>query len=50
MAQSIKKAVSPIKINFRILHIIWKWENEQMTEIMKQVIQLEYHLKEWKRA
>ena len=48
MAQSTKKAPSPNKINFGILLMIWKWEDEQMTEMVKQAIRLWYHLKEWK--
>ena len=48
MAQSTKKALSPDKINFGILRMIWKWEDKQMTEMKKQTIQLGYYSKEWK--
>ena len=50
MAQSTKKAPGPDKINFGILRMIWKWEDERMTEMVKQAIRLGYHPKEWKRA
>ena len=50
MAQSTKKAPGPDKINFEILRMIWKWEDEQMTGIVKHAIRLGYYPKEWKRA
>lgn len=31
VAQSIKKAPGPDKINFGILHIVWSWKAEWMT-------------------
>lgn len=30
--------------------MIWNWEDKQMIEMIKQVIQLRYHPKEWKQT
>lgn len=50
MAHSTKKAPSPDKINFEILLMICKWEEEKITGIIKHAVRLGYHLVEWKRA
>lgn len=40
VAQSIQKAPGPDKINFGILRMIWNWESEKKTQMVKQAIRL----------
>lgn len=30
--------------------MVWNWESERMTEMVKHAIRLGYHLQEWMRA
>lgn len=45
MSQSAIKTPGLDKINFQIIRILLKWDKEQITEMIQQTIQLEYHPK-----
>lgn len=50
MSQSATKAPGRDKINFQILHMIWKWDKVRITSMVQQAIRLGYHRKAWKKA
>jgi hypothetical protein len=46
--QSIKKALGPDKINFKIISLVWKWDAKRIVALVGSTIRLGHHLKEWK--
>ena len=50
MTQATTKALSPDKINFQILQMIWGWDKARITSMVYHAIRLGYHPTEWKKA
>ena len=42
MTQSISKAPWPVKINFRILCMVWEWDSKRLMAMVQQSVRLEY--------
>lgn len=48
--QSPTKAPGPDKLNFKAIRLVWSWDPERITAIVKNAVRLHYHPKSWKRA
>ena len=43
LCQSVKKALGPTLHNFWILRVVWHWEPDRITSLVKQTLRLQYH-------
>lgn len=48
--QSPTKAPGPDKFTFRAIRLLWSWEPERITALVKNAVRLHYHPANWKRA
>ena len=48
--QSPTKTLRPDKLNFKAIKLVWSWDLDRITAIVKNTIKLYHHSKSWKRA
>lgn len=48
--QSVKKAPGPDRLNFHILRLVWKWDSNRITALIRQCIRQGHHPHAWRTA